>query len=50
VHAWIYRLTDGLIRDLGFSANHTGGVRAQHDGALASLKMHKPEMRRSHGV
>jgi carbonic anhydrase len=50
VHAWIYRLTDGLIRDLGFSANHQGSVRTQHAGALASLTLRRPGMRRSHGV
>lgn len=49
VHAWIYRLTDGLIRDLGFSANHAAGVRAQHDGALASLTLRRPGLRSSHG-
>jgi carbonic anhydrase len=50
VHSWIYRLTDGLIRDLGFSVDRPANVTAQHDGALAALTLRRPGMRSSRGV
>jgi carbonic anhydrase len=35
VHAWIYALTDGLVRDLAFSAASIGTVEAAYTRALA---------------
>jgi carbonic anhydrase len=34
VHAWIYGIQDGLLRDLGFSADAPGEVSAQHADAV----------------
>jgi carbonic anhydrase len=37
VHAWIYRLRDGLIRDLGFSAGRDSDVGGHYAMALETL-------------
>jgi carbonic anhydrase len=37
VHAWIYRLTDGLLQDLGFSACAAGDSDAELAGAIERL-------------
>lgn len=50
VHAWIYRLADGLVRDLGFSADRPASVKPQHQGALAALTLRQPGMRSSSGI
>lgn len=47
VHAWVYRLSDGLVRDLGFSANAPESVRRRHDGAVSALSQRTPSMRSS---
>ena len=36
VHAWVYRLTDGLLRDLGFCASSLEDAEAQY-GRVAGL-------------
>jgi len=38
VHAWIYRLTDGLVQDLGFSARGTQGHAAELAAAIGRLR------------
>jgi carbonic anhydrase len=35
VHAWVYRLTDGLLRDLGFSAASLAAAEEQYARAAA---------------
>jgi carbonic anhydrase len=42
VHAWIYRLDDGLLRDLGFSATAPHEVAGALAGALAALGPRPP--------
>jgi carbonic anhydrase len=37
VHAWIYRLRDGLIRDLGYSASRDSAVEEEFEMAIKSL-------------
>ena len=37
VHAWIYSLEDGLLRDLGFNVSSPGDVDTALNAALASL-------------
>ena len=37
VHAWIYGLEDGLLRDLGFNVGNSGDVDAAFHAALTSL-------------
>jgi carbonic anhydrase len=37
IHAWVYRLQDGLLRDLGFSAEAASGVAPAYAGALADI-------------
>jgi carbonic anhydrase len=37
VHGWIYRLRNGIIRDLGFSAAGESDVAAQYETALRAL-------------
>src|SRR3954467_15154441 len=37
VHGWIYRLRDGLIRDLGFSAARESAVEDQYEVAVKNL-------------
>lgn len=37
VHGWIYRLQDGLLRDLGFSASRDHAVSAEYARVLSSL-------------
>jgi carbonic anhydrase len=37
VHAWIYRLRDGLVRDLGYSAAQDSMVDEQYASALKAL-------------
>jgi carbonic anhydrase len=32
VHAWVYRLTDGLLRDLGFCVSSAGDAEARFAG------------------
>jgi carbonic anhydrase len=34
VHAWVYSLRDGLLRDLGFSASSAGDVGSHHAQAI----------------
>jgi carbonic anhydrase len=36
VHAWVYRLTDGLLRDLGFGAASLAAAEEQYARAAAS--------------
>jgi carbonic anhydrase len=36
VHAWVYRLTDGLLRDLGFGATSVATAEALYARAVAS--------------
>jgi carbonic anhydrase len=38
VHAWVYGLTDGRLRDLGFSAGAESEVTAAHAAAIAGLR------------
>ncbi len=38
VHAWIYRLSDGLVQDLGFSATQAADPHATFAQALAQLR------------
>ena len=37
VHSWIYSLKDGLLRDLGFTAESSDEVAIQHGQAIATL-------------
>jgi carbonic anhydrase len=37
VHGWIYRLRDGLIRDLGFSAARENMIVDEHESAIRNL-------------
>jgi carbonic anhydrase len=37
VHGWIYRLDDGLLRDLGISVAAVHETAAAYDAALAAL-------------
>ena len=37
VHGWIYRLRDGLIRDLGFTVARENAVTEQYDIAIRNL-------------
>ena len=37
VHAWIYRLRNGIIRDLGFSAGRESAVAEEYASALREL-------------
>jgi carbonic anhydrase len=37
VHAWIYRLRDGLVRDLGFSAARESAIDEEYEMAVANL-------------
>jgi carbonic anhydrase len=37
VHAWIYRLRDGIIRDLGYSAARESAVDEEYTSALREL-------------
>ena len=37
VHGWIYRLRDGLIRDLGFSASRENMVADEYETAIKGL-------------
>lgn len=37
VHGWIYGLHDGLLRDLGTTANSSAAARESHQRALAAL-------------
>jgi len=39
VHAWIYRLSDGLVQDLGFSASAAAQPVAEFEQALARIEM-----------
>ena len=36
VHAWVYRLNDGLLRDLGFGATSLAAAEAQYARAAGS--------------
>jgi carbonic anhydrase len=36
VHAWVYRLTDGLLRDLGFGATSLAAAEQQYTRAVGS--------------
>jgi carbonic anhydrase len=38
IHGWIYGLTDGLLRDLGYSASNPGDVQAGYERALQGLQ------------
>jgi len=40
VHGWIYRLQDGLLRDLGLSVTGESALAEAHRHALASLESH----------
>ena len=37
VHGWIYGLKDGLLRNLGFEADETAGVKKAYETALQGL-------------
>lgn len=37
VHSWIYRLRDGLVRDLGFSATRESEITTEYSRALETL-------------
>jgi len=37
VHGWIYRLEDGILRDLGLSITREGALRDEHPRAIAAL-------------
>jgi len=37
VHAWIYAVTDGLVRDLNFCATAADDATALFNSAVASL-------------
>jgi carbonic anhydrase len=37
VHGWIYRLEDGLIRDLGLRVSHQGSLDSNYGSAVAGL-------------
>ena len=37
VHGWIYRLQDGILRDLGFSAQNVAEAAASYDLALRQI-------------
>ncbi|HUN27662.1 MAG TPA: carbonate dehydratase [Steroidobacteraceae bacterium] len=39
VHAWIYRLSDGLVQDLGFAASAAVEPLAEFERALARIQM-----------
>ena len=43
VHGWIYRLSDGRIRDLGVSINSSDSIQARRDEAVRKL-MSKPPL------
>ena len=45
VHALIYRLTDGLLRDLGFSVSAPDKLAATYSSALARLRVQHPDRR-----
>lgn len=38
VHGWIYGLSDGLLRDLGYTADNPADVTANYRAAVAALK------------
>jgi len=38
IHGWIYRLEDGLLRDLGLSLKETEGMTGRYEDAVARLK------------
>jgi len=38
VHAWVYDLKDGLLRDLRFTASAAPDVRAAYESAVAALR------------
>ncbi|HEY7682198.1 MAG TPA: carbonate dehydratase [Gemmatimonadales bacterium] len=40
VHGWVYRLQDGLLRDLGFCVSGLGQVGENYRGALAKIVSH----------
>jgi carbonic anhydrase len=42
VHGWVYALTDGLLRDLGFCAMTADEVSAAYDDALEALCTRAP--------
>jgi carbonic anhydrase len=37
LHAWIYRLQDGLVRDLGLEADGPESLEIEYEQAIASL-------------
>jgi carbonic anhydrase len=37
VHGWIYRLTDGIVRDLGVSVSRANALKDEYDRALSSI-------------
>ncbi|GAA4865186.1 carbonate dehydratase [Luteimonas vadosa] len=37
VHAWIYGLDDGLVKELGFGADGPDGLMADYDDAIAAV-------------
>ena len=37
VHAWVYRLSDGIIRDLGFTADDADDVHERATNAISAL-------------
>jgi carbonic anhydrase len=38
VHAWVYSLRDGLLRDIGFCADSVAGVTGAHRKAIEGVK------------
>ncbi len=37
IHGWIYRLQDGILRDLGLSVTHEGALLEEYGRALSAL-------------
>jgi carbonic anhydrase len=42
VHAWIYGVHDGLLRDLGFVVSDSSGIARQFQGALEGIATRPP--------
>ena len=42
IHGWIYRLQDGLVRDLGLSVARESALQEEYDRALAALAIRPP--------
>lgn len=49
IHAWIYGLSDGLVRDLGLSVSTGAEARHRFDGALERITLPAATMHRGAG-